>query len=213
MVQAITNHGKVDAAAVIQSAEYSVGAILAAREGGGIGYRPYNLGAADVDALISQHFESGKTRPLVFTARSRPGFESPLGSMKEPELAFAATSSAKGHATSMQVVGDDESGNFYSLYVDRVIRTEQPAARFVGAMPNQIEFRIAESTLRNRNLNSWLGTFPRQVEFDGFTQKSKIVVYTHGSNILHTSSAEYVNSIVNNQVGLIGKGGRRQTGY
>ncbi len=213
LVEAITNKGKVDTAAVVQSAEYSVGAILAARDGAGIGYRPYNLGAEDVDAMISRHFESGNKKPLVFTARTRPTFESPLGSERQPELAFVATGALKAHATSLQVIGDDESGNFYHLYVDRVLRSEQPAERLVGALPNQVEFRIAESTLRNRNLNTWLGTFPRQTEFDGFTQKSKIVVYTNGSNMAHTSSAEYVNGIVNNQIGLIGKGGRRQTGY
>ncbi len=213
IVQAVTNRGKVDTAAVIQSAEYSVGAIVSAREGAGIGYRPHYLSAENVDALIAEHFESGQTRPLVFEVRTHRLWESPLGREREPEMAFIATSKATAHATSMQVQGDDDDGNIYNLYVDHMIRGDRTATNMIANLPNEVEFQLVDSSLRKRNLNTWLGTFPQQSEFDGLTQKSKLVIYTNGTNVVHTSAAEYVDSIVNNQIGLIGKGGRRQTGY
>ncbi len=68
-------HGKWDALAMVQSAEFSFSNIVTARYLEGFGYRPYSLSAGDVGEMAVDNFKDGANpdEMLVFRVRKKDG--------------------------------------------------------------------------------------------------------------------------------------------
>ncbi len=183
LVEALTQKGKkVDAAAVIQSAEYSVGAIFTARDLVGIGYRPPRLSVADIEAAT----ERGTVNLYKV--------QLPLGKIPMMTDPLLEALNLGVYHEGLVAVGSDAEGNGYMRLHEFAGRRELKSTWEVS---NVEEIASAKKTTADKLRFEFIGQFDQGIVDTKFQQGMSLTDRA-GVTRWWTRPGHYYNLIINN---------------